>query len=171
MSGKTFWASVVLVLWLVASAAGFYYFFASHYGMFDPTGQWQQQPWPELDVQQLGLTPNADSEWQGLLIADDSCSCSSFARAHSKALAEQQANLTITELPLRQAQQHLRLFATPVFLLFRHQRLVYAGPLATDLLCSEQQSLISALLSAKQQLPGVWLNGESSACRCSLPAG
>ncbi|WP_337879793.1 DUF6436 domain-containing protein [Rheinheimera sp.] len=158
----------MLLLWMGCSAAGLYYFFASHYGVFDPTGQWQQQPWPELDIRQLQLGPVAATEWHGVLIADENCSCSSFAREHSKRLAEQQPNLQIIELPLSQAQQQLTLMATPVFLLFRQQRLVYAGPLATDLLCSEQQSLISSLLTPEQRLPGLWLNGESSACRCLL---
>lgn len=58
--------------------------------------------------------------------------------------------------------------AAPLLLLFQNQQLIYAGPVATDLLCSDNASLLDGIVSGTTLLPGFWLNGESTACRCQV---
>jgi hypothetical protein len=46
------------------------------------------------------------------------------------------------------------------------QQLLYTGPLATDLLCGDKASFLDSVIHSTTLLPGFWLNGEGSACRC-----
>jgi hypothetical protein len=168
MTGKTKAAVLLLLLWIAGSAAAFYWFFFSHYGVFDATGQWQQQPLqPALVQQNLQALLKSEPQWQAVLITDAACSCSSFAQEHLQRTQQRQPHLAITELDLSSARQlGLTIVATPLLLLFHQQQLLYAGPLATDLLCSDNASLLDGMVSGSSRLPGFWLNGESTACRC-----
>jgi hypothetical protein len=75
----------------------------------------------------------------------------------------------VSELTLQQATElGLKVVATPLLLLFQHNQLTYAGPLATDLLCSDNASVLDGIVAGTTHLPGLWLNGESTACRCIL---
>ncbi len=161
-------ALVLLLLWIAGSAAAFYWFFLVHFGVFDEKGLWQQKPLQPVQVQaQFSQLLRTEAAWQAVLITDSGCSCSSFASDHLRRLQQRQTGLSVQELDLSQAQAlGLDLIATPLLLLFQHQQLWYAGPLATDLLCSDNASLLEGLIRGSTQLPGFWLNGESTACRC-----
>ncbi len=160
-------ALAVLLLWIAGSAAAFYWFFLGHYGVFDQQGLWQQQPVQPQQVQ-VQLRPLLTSEpWQAVLITDPQCSCSSFAKEHLLRIQQRQPGLNVQQLELAEARAFgLDIPAAPLLLLFQHQQLIYAGPLATDLLCSDNASLLDGIISGTTQLPGFWLNGESTACRC-----
>jgi len=161
-------AVVLLTLWIAGSAAAFYWFFLSNYGIFDQKGLWQQQPLIPAQVQmrlQHLVRPNRN--WQAVLITNTACNCSSFAREHLQRIQQYQQDLSIQEISLTQAKElGLDVIAVPLLLLFQHQQLMYAGPLATDVLCSDNASLLDGIINGTTQLPGFWLNGESTACRC-----
>lgn len=163
-------AVVLLTLWIAGSAAAFYWFFLGLYGVFDQQGLWQQQPLLPQQVQiKLSHQLLSDNLWQAVLITDSSCSCSSFAKEHLLRMQQRQPDLTVIELELDEAKAlGLNIIAAPLLLLFQHQQLLYAGPLATDLLCSDNASLLDGIVSGTTQLPGFWLNGESTACRCTI---
>ncbi len=169
MTHKVKFAVVVLVLWLTSSAAAFYWFFLSHYGVFDEQRLWQQTPLLPQRVQlQLADKLEPNQLWQAVLVTDTNCSCSSFAKEHLQRLQQRQPELQVTELSLSDAEQlGLNIVATPLLLLFQNQQLLYTGPLATDLLCSDNASLLDGIISGRSLLPGFWLNGESTACRCA----
>ncbi|WP_264343207.1 DUF6436 domain-containing protein [Rheinheimera sp. MM224] len=156
------------MLWIAGSAAAFYWFFLGHYGVFDQQAVWQQQPLLPAQVQhklKQQLVP--DAVWQAVLITDANCSCSSFAKEHLLRMQQRQPDLMVKELELDDAKAlGLNVIAAPLLLLFQHQQLLYAGPLATDLMCSDNASLLDGIVSGTTQLPGFWLNGESTACRC-----
>lgn len=162
-------AVVLLMLWIAGSAAAFYWFFLGHYGVFDQQGLWQQQPLLPQQVQiKLRHQLLPDHLWQAVLITDSNCNCSSFAKEHLLRMQQRQPNLAIKELGLSEAKAlGLDIIATPLLLLFQHQQLLYAGPLATDLMCSDNASLLDGIINGTTQLPGFWLNGESTACRCA----
>lgn len=161
-------ALVMLLLWIASSAAAFYWLFLGHFGVFDEEGLWQQKPLQPVQVQaQFSQLLRPESAWQAVLITEPGCSCSSFASDHLRRIQKRQSSLRIEELDLAQAKAlGLEPIATPLLLLFQHQQLLYAGPLATDLLCSENASLLDGIIESSIQLPGFWLNGESTACRC-----
>jgi hypothetical protein len=163
-------AIALFLLWLGGSALAFYWFFLSHYGVYDQQGLWQQQPLVAAEVQQqlnTMLIPNAP--WQAVFVSDSSCSCSSFAKEHLQRIQQRQSTLVVSELTLQQATElGLKVVATPLLLLFQHNQLSYAGPLATDLLCSDNASVLDGIVAGTTRLPGLWLNGESTACRCVL---
>lgn len=95
------------------------------------------------------------------------CSCSSFAKEHLQRLQQRQPDLTGKELELADATAlGIDIIATPMLLLFQNQQLLYAGPLATDFMCSDNASVLEGIISGLTVLPGFWLNGESTACRC-----
>lgn len=171
MKGKTQAALALLLLWIAGSAAAFYWFFLSHYGVFDVAGKWQQQPLQPTFVQQtFNHLLKPDQQWQAILITEESCSCSSFAKDHLQRMLQRLPNLIATNIDLQTAEQSgLTIVATPLLLLFERQQLLYAGPLATDMLCSDNASLLEGILSGTSTLPGFWLNGESTACRCPQP--
>jgi hypothetical protein len=163
-------AVVLLALWIAGSAAAFYWFFLSNFGVFDEQGLWQQQPLLPAQVQlQLNQQLVPDIPWQAVFVSDSSCSCSSFAREHLQRIQQSQPTLAVIELTLQQATElGINSIATPLLLLFQHNKLIYAGPLATDLLCSDNASVLEGIVAGNTQLPGLWLNGESTACRCIL---
>ena len=165
-------AVVLLMLWIAGSAAAFYWFFLGHYGVFDQQGLWQQQPLLPVQVQhklKQQLVP--DAIWQAVLITDSNCNCSSFAKEHLLRMQQRQPDLIVKELELDEAKAlgltlGLDIIAAPLLLLFQNQQLLYAGPLATDLMCSDNASLLDGIINGTTRLPGFWLNGESTACRC-----
>lgn len=174
MNGKVKAAVVLLALWVAGSAAAFYWFFLGHYGVFDEQGLWQQQPLLPVQVQyklKQHLVP--DAIWQAVLITDSDCNCSSFAKEHLLRMQQRQPNLIVKELELTEAKAlgltlGLDIIAAPLLLLFQNQQLLYAGPLATDLMCSDNASLLDDIINGTTRLPGFWLNGESTACRCAI---
>jgi len=170
MTGRVKAAVVLLMLWIAGSAAAFYWFFLGHYGVFDEQGLWQQQPLLPAQVQRKlkqQLVP--DAIWQAVLITDSNCNCSSFAKEHLQRIQQRQPDLIVKELGLAEAKElGLDIIAAPLLLLFQNQQLLYAGPLATDLMCSDNASLLDGMISGTTQLPGFWLNGESTACRCAI---
>jgi hypothetical protein len=163
-------AVVLLVLWIAGSAAAFYWFFLGHYGVFDEQGLWQQQPLLPAQVQnKLHQQLQPDRLWQAVLISDSRCSCSSFAKDHLRRTQQRQPHLAVKMLELTEAKAlGFEVMAAPLLLLFQNQQLIYAGPVATDLLCSDNASLLDGIVSGTTLLPGFWLNGESTACRCRV---
>jgi hypothetical protein len=161
-------AVLLLFVWITASASGFYWFFLGHYGVFDELSVWQHQPLlPEQVQSKLNQQLLPDRRWQAVLITDSRCSCSSFAKEHLQRLQQRQPDLTGKELELAEATAlGIDIIATPMLLLFQNQQLLYAGPLATDFMCSDNASVLEGIISGLTVLPGFWLNGESTACRC-----
>lgn len=162
------------MLWLVCSVAAFYSLFWSHYGTFDPQGDWHQSPSPQLSPDQVSRLFQNEAEWQGVLITDPDCQCSSFAKEHLQRLQKRHSSVEITIIDLNdletlQKTLDLKVVASPLFILFKNQQLLYAGPLATDRLCSDNASILDGIISGTTVLPGLWLNGESTACRCLSP--
>jgi Domain of unknown function (DUF6436) len=174
MNGKVKAAVVLLALWIAGSAAAFYWFFLGHYDVFDQQGVWQQQPLLPKQVQiKLNNQLLPDRLWQAVLITDPNCSCSSFATEHLLRMQQRQPDLIVQELELDEAKAlgltlGLDIIAVPLLLLFQNQQLLYAGPLATDLMCSDNASLLDGIINGTTRLPGFWLNGESTACRCAI---
>lgn len=166
-------AILLLVVWIGCSVFAFYGFFLSHYGVFDEHREWNQHT--ALVIQgseNVSLQWSTNAQWQAVLISDKSCSCSSYAKEHLQRMRQRQASLETRELELADAGSleqslQLKIVATPMLLLFQNQKLMYAGPLATDLMCSDNSSILDGIINGTSQLPGVWLNGESSACRCT----
>jgi hypothetical protein len=161
-------AIALLLLWLAGSAAAFYWFFLGHYGVFDEQSEWQHQPLLPAQVQsKLNRQLSPNHLWQAVLITDSHCSCSSFAKEHLQRMQQRQPDLVVKELELAEATAlGIDIIATPLLLLFQNQQLLYAGPLATDFMCSDKASVLEGIISGLTVLPGFWLNGESTACRC-----
>jgi hypothetical protein len=102
-------------------------------------------------------------------VSGSRCSCSSFAKDHLRRTQQRQPHLAVKMLELTEAKAlGFEVMAAPLLLLFQNQQLIYAGPVATDLLCSDNASLLDGIVSGTTLLPGFWLNGESTACRCRV---
>lgn len=147
-------AILLLVVWIGCSVFAFYGFFLSHYGVFDEHREWNQHTAPVIQgSENVSLQWSTNAQWQAVLISDKSCSCSSYAKEHLQRMRQRQASLETRELELADAgslEQSLQLKI-----------------LATDLMCSDNSSILDGIINGTSQLPGVWLNGESSACRCT----
>lgn len=161
------WCALSLFLgWLLFSSVLLYRFGFAHYGTFDAQQQWQFDA-AGISLQQLAIP--VTQGWQVVHVLDKTCGCSRFASSHAKLFTEQY------QLP--QAQQEYRsaaqlaaagfeLPAVPAVLLFDDGKLMYAGPYASGPLCSTSDSFLTSLISRQVKLNGLWLNGESKACRC-----
>ncbi len=161
-------AALLLVMWIAGSATVFYWYFIRVYGVFDQQGLWEQQPLLQQKVQ-LHLIQQMEPvrDWQAVLITDLDCICNSFAKEHLLRLRQRHPNLAITEMQITDTRLiGLNLVATPLLMLFHQQKLVYAGPLASDFMCSDNNSVFDGIISGTTLLPGFWLNGGSTACRC-----
>lgn len=159
-------ALLLFISWLLFSSALLFRFGFAHYGTFD-----QQQLWRfdagEVTLQQLAIPVAAN--WQVVHVLDNNCGCSRLAKSHASMFSElyhlpatQQWHRSAAEL----AAAGFPLPAVPAVLLFDHGKLIYAGPYASGPLCSTNNSFLTSLLSRQTLLAGVWLNGESKACRC-----
>lgn len=156
----------MLIAWLILSAFLLHRFGFAHYGLFDAEQRWHFDS-PGLAVSALHITP--EQGFQVVHVLDDNCGCSRFAAAHAKVfagiaapLAKQQWYRSAAEV----AAAGFTLPAVPAVLLFEQGQLVYAGPYASGPLCSVRDSFLVQVLSGQVHLAGLWLNGESNACRC-----
>lgn len=168
--GRLMVALALFISWLLFSSVLLYRFGFAHYGTFDPKQYWQFNP--------AGLTLSALAVpvlpgWQVVHVLDSHCGCSRLAKPHAELFRElyqlspeQQQYLSAAEL----AAAGFTLPAVPAVLLFDNGKLMYAGPYASGPLCSTNNSFLTSLLSRDTQLGGLWLNGESKACRCLVSA-
>lgn len=152
--------------WLLLGSLLLFRFGFAFYGTFDEEQRWHTAT-PSVTLAQLAIPVTAG--WQVVHVLDSHCGCSRFAKEHAAmftsqyALAEQQQSYrTAQEL----AAVGFIIPAVPAVLLFDQGILIYAGPYASGPLCSTQQSFLHSLISRQTQLEGLWLNGESKACRC-----
>lgn len=159
-------ALLLFVAWLVFSSVLLYRFGFAHYGTFDEKQLWR------FDSSGVTLSALAIPEiagWQVVHVMDQNCGCSRLAKSHAAMFRElyqlpasQQLYRSATEL----SAAGFTLPAVPAVLLFDHGKLIYAGPYASGPLCSTNNSFLTSLISRQTQLEGLWLNGESKACRC-----
>lgn len=158
-------ALLVMLLWIASSLWLLWSHSTPEFGTFDA-----EQRLPTLN-QHLTASPawlgGAAKPSQLVLITQDSCSCRQDAIEHVTRLQQQsQVELTLldlSELP-SEIQQHIP--ATPLLLWWQDSRLWYAGPAASGPWCSFDSDIVLPLLQGKMQLPGVWLNSQTSSCRC-----
>ena len=157
--------------WLLFSGLLLYRFGFAHYGTFDERQLWRFDT-TGVTLQQLAIPVEAG--WQVVHILDKNCGCSRFANSHVgmfsdlyQLAAERQLYRSAAEL----AAAGFTLPAVPAVLLFDHGKLMYAGPYASGPLCSTNNSFLTSLISRQTQLEGLWLNGESKACRCLVTLG
>ncbi|WP_213994711.1 DUF6436 domain-containing protein [Arsukibacterium sp.] len=157
----------LFVVWVVVASAGLFYFGNQHYGQFAGDTDWQNSITAEFSLSALNVNENPGIQVVHVLQPD--CICNSRAKEHMAVFADDY------QVPV--SAQHQRsladvvatgfvLPASPAVLIFDDGQLIYAGPYATGPLCSGSDSLIAPILLKEVQLPGVWLNGEASACRC-----
>ncbi|MBU1312342.1 MAG: hypothetical protein KKE30_22675 [Gammaproteobacteria bacterium] len=164
--GRLQLALLLFSLWIIVVSAVLFYLGQRHYGVFAPDQVWHNS---DIDVSAFGLTASAG--FQVLHVFADGCVCNLRAKAHIRQLDKQ--------LQPEQAEQYFfspdqivsagfTLPATPAVLIFSHGKLLYAGPYASGPLCAVDDSLIAPILQQQVILPGLWLNAETSACRCPL---
>lgn len=165
-------AALLLFLgWLAFSSVLLYRFGFAHYGTFDDKQLWRFDS-AGITLSQLSI-PQVDG-WQVVHVLDTTCGCTRLAKAHAgmfKELYQLPAAQQLYRSPAELAAAGFVLPAVPAVLLFDQGKLVYAGPYASGPLCSTNNSFITSLLSGQTQLEGLWLNGESKACRCLVSPG
>ena len=159
-------ALLLFSVWVVVVSAALFYLGQRHYGVFAPDSKWQSNT---FNVSALGLS--ATSGFQLLHVFADGCVCNARARAHIRQLDILQVPKGVQQHFFRPAEISAAGFtlpATPAVLIFLQGKLLYAGPYASGPLCALDDSLIAPILKDKVILPGLWLNAETSACRCPL---
>lgn len=152
---------VISISWLLYQTGN------QHYGEFDPERLLQQQ------TQQLGLLNNiaaAQSSAAILLhVLDPSCPCTPNAQTHIKTLQPELRGRHLQQIYLSRSEVQamgITVPATPMVIYLLNQQLVYSGPYASGPACSAKNSMLSAVLQNKSQIPGSWLNSETWSCRC-----
>lgn len=159
-------ALLLFFSWLLISSLVLFRFGFAYYGTFDEEQRWQINA-PSLTLAQLAIPVTAG--WQVVHVLDPRCGCSRFAKEHA-AMFTSLYDLAEQQQTYRTAQELVAagfvIPAVPAVLLFDHGTLIYAGPYASGPLCSTQHSFLHSLISRQTQLEGLWLNGESKACRC-----
>lgn len=150
--------------WISLGSAALFYLGQRHYGEFAGAERWQ--------VDGLSLTALGLPLQEGITllhVMDDGCPCNYRARGHQRALV-QDASLSQLQHHYSSAavlaQAGFALPATPAVLVFINGQLQYAGPYASGVLCSVNDSFVIPLITQQVKLPGAWLNGEAKACRC-----
>lgn len=164
-------ALLLFFAWLIFSSVLLYRFGFAHYGTFDDKQLWRFDS-AGLRLSQLAIPEVAG--WQVVHVLDKNCGCSRLAKSHASLFRE------LYQLPVEQQLYRsaaeltaagFTLPAVPAVLLFDHGKLIYAGPYASGPLCSTNNSFLTGLISRQTQLEGLWLNGESKACRCLVSPG
>ncbi len=158
-------ALLVMTLWITGSLWLLWSYSTPEFGTFDP-----EQRLPRLS-EHLASKPAwlgaASNPSQLVLITQDTCSCRQDAMSHVTRLQQQsQVELTVLDLSALPAELQQHIPATPLLLWWQGSRLSYAGPAATGPWCSFDTDIVLPLLQGTMQLPGVWLNGQTSSCRC-----
>ncbi len=157
----------LFVIWVVLASAGLFYFGNQHYGLFAGDSDWQTSAPVTFNLAALHI--DANTGIQVVHVQQPQCICNSMAQQHIARF--------VSDYQVPVAAQHQRAIAdvaaagfsipaSPAVLIFDNGQLLYAGPYATGPLCSVSDSLIAPILLKEVQLPGLWLNGEASACRC-----
>lgn len=154
----------MFLVWVVASTCMLFYAGGRYYGVFSESDSWHPV---SLDAAAFGLSQT--SGFQLIHVFEDGCACNGRAQQHIRQLASE-AGFTLIEqrfvTPEQIVDSGLLVPATPAVLIFDAGKLIYAGPYASDPSCSVENSLILPILTQQVMLPGLWLNGESNACRC-----
>lgn len=164
-------ALLLFIAWLLFSSVLLYRFGFAHYGTFDEKQLWRFDS-TGITLSQLAI-PEV-SGWQVVHVLDSNCGCSRLAQSHAgmfRELYELPASQQLYRTAAELAAAGFVLPAVPAVLLFDQGKLVYAGPYASGPLCSTNNSFITSLISRQTQLEGLWLNGESKACRCLVSLG
>lgn len=166
------WCWLLLLLWLGSALMTLAWLQQRHQGVFDPQRQLQHLPQHWSDWQFIGgMAPNsqrtsAKTDKIVLLISDDACDCQRTSKTQLSALL-QQSDFQLVEVNSAEVRQAgIVVPAVPLLLIFAGQQLRYAGPVSTGQFCGVSDNLLLPLLQQPQLLPAVWLNSESSACRC-----
>lgn len=166
------WAAIGLFsTWLIITSILLYRFGFAHYGTFDAEQQWHYGT-PAITLPQLNIP--VEQGWQVVHVLDKHCGCSRFARSHVELFADNYQVPSSRQHYLSAeiiAKAGLTIPAVPAVLLFDNGQLMYAGPYASGPLCSTNDSFLTSLLSRQVALNGLWLNGESKACRCLVSPG
>ncbi|GAB2930071.1 hypothetical protein GCM10027181_31290 [Rheinheimera gaetbuli] len=152
--------------WIILMSALLFYLGQRHYGVFAPDKVWHSTT---IEAAAFGLT--AASGFQILHVFADGCVCNARAKAHIRQLNTLQIPEDVEQhffSPADTASAGFTLPATPAVLIFFQGKLLYAGPYASGPLCAVDDSLITPILKQQVILPGLWLNAETSACRCPL---
>ncbi|MDX5407918.1 MAG: DUF6436 domain-containing protein [Chromatiaceae bacterium] len=164
--GRLIAALLLFAGWIALSSAALFYLGQRHYGEFAAAQLWHADP---LLLSALAL-PVEDSVVL-LHVMQEACPCNYRARVHQRALA-QDPNLSQVQHHVINAevlaQSGFQLPATPAVLVFINGKLHYAGPYASGPLCALDDSFILPILKQRVILPGLWLNGDATACRCLL---
>jgi len=162
---KLRWALALFLVWVVVSGFMLFHTGGRHFGVFAESDNWTPV---SLDAVSYGLSQKTG--FQLIHVFEDGCACNSRAEKHIHKLASE-AGLHVQEqrfvAPEQIAADGLQLPATPAVLIFKAGKMIYAGPYASDVSCSVDNSLVLPILKQQVILPGLWLNGESNACRCA----
>lgn len=166
MRSRYLFAILLFLLWISATSYFLYDTVWGNYGVFDNQQQWETVSVTELTPGALALP--VINGIQLVHVLDEDCQCNRFTEEHirslGKMLTEPEAQAQVSVSALQTAGFVVP--ATPMALIFEHGKLIYAGPYATGPLCSVDDSLLADILSGHKILTGLWLNGETKACRC-----
>lgn len=156
---------VLFVSWIAISSILLFYSGNRHFGSFASDLPWQAEA---LSFQDLGFT--ATGPVQLVHVFDEHCVCNTKALAHIDKLNNNNSLVGVGQhfiTPATLSLSDFMLPATPAVLIFIDGQLKYAGPYASGVMCSVDESLIMPILKQQVILPGLWLNGESTTCRCA----
>ena len=152
--------------WIILVSAVLFYLGQRHYGVFAPDEVWHNN---DIEAEAFGLT--ASKGFQLLHVFADDCICNARAKVHIRQLDTLRIPEGVQQYffsPAEIKAAGFTLPATPAVLIFSQGKLLYAGPYASGPLCAVDDSLIAPILQQQVILPGLWLNAETSACRCPL---
>ena len=154
----------MFLVWVVVATSMLFYTGGRYYGVFSDANNWHPE---SVDASAFGLQQK--SGFQIIHVFDDGCACNARAERHIRQINNETGFIMAEQRfvsPDQIADSGLVLPATPAVLIFDAGKLIYAGPYASDPSCSVENSLILPILKQQVMLPGLWLNGESNACRC-----
>jgi len=160
-------ALLLFVSWIVVSSVLLFYLGNRHYGTFAA-----ELPWQTGSVSLQDLAISATEPLQLVHVFDEHCVCNTRARAHIRKLNINQTFAGTAQhflSPAKLLAHGFSLPATPAVLIFFNGELKYAGPYASGVMCAVDDSLIVPILKQELMLPGLWLNGDTTACRCPIP--
>ena len=172
-------AWLVFTLWLVISSVLLWTWAFADYGYFDEHNDWIGFEPPtiltteQLDTEQLDT--EGEAQWLMVHVRTHGCRCNAMADAHKPAFEKKFAGQLrhVNRSPAQLQQLGISVPATPMVVLLKYEpdegwKLGYAGPYASGPLCAVENSFLPALLSGTVRPAGVWLNGNTKACRCLL---
>tara|TARA_B100000700_G_scaffold331796_1_gene468916 strand:- start:25276 stop:25791 length:516 start_codon:yes stop_codon:yes gene_type:complete len=162
---KIFITIFILILWLVLSFVFLLSKINSHYGLFTEKENFNFKSYENAQLSSLNL----NNEGFNLIhIRDKGCFCNKLTEKHINLINKENnsiKNLYVSKDNIEK-RLNINIPATPMLLIIKKNKILYAGAYSTGTTCSIDNSLIKQFFDRNYVYYDTVFSGEIRTCRC-----